>query len=165
MKRRRPNLGIYDPPDPSPDTLPQIARAKWGEAYRSAKELYHDDEANTHAGLRNRKWPAGTEVSLVIETRSLHFHSNTNTNGVQPVARGAAEASWRDLPVIKRGSVAWGDGDPAALFGGRLEGGPWLVGTLRGIVDYVPLFRGAPCDNAASPAKRQGSFRRRLGGA
>ena len=127
--------------------------------------IYHDDEANTHAGLRNRKWPAGTEVSLVIETRSLHFHSNTNTNGVQPVARGAAEASWRDLPVIKRGSVAWGDGDPAALFGGRLEGGPWLVGTLRGIVDYVPLFRGAPCDNAASPAKRQGSFRRRLGGA
>ena len=40
--RRTPNLGIHDPPEPSPDTLSGEARAEWDRAYQQAHQKYND---------------------------------------------------------------------------------------------------------------------------
>jgi hypothetical protein len=41
---RQPNLGIYDPPEPSPNVLPEQARREWGDTYRAAMDRYGDNE-------------------------------------------------------------------------------------------------------------------------
>lgn len=40
--RRMPNLGIHDPPEPSPDVLSGEAREEWDRAYEQAHRAYRD---------------------------------------------------------------------------------------------------------------------------
>ena len=51
MARRR-NLGIYDPPHPSPRNLPEDAMREWTRAYDEAMKLYGDDETATATAWR-----------------------------------------------------------------------------------------------------------------
>lgn len=41
---RQPNIGIFDPAEPSPNVLPPEAREQWGDAYRKAMDRYGDNE-------------------------------------------------------------------------------------------------------------------------
>lgn len=52
-QRRRPNLGIYDPPEPNVRVLPETAREQWDAAYQQALEIYGDKGVAETTAWRN----------------------------------------------------------------------------------------------------------------